>query len=231
MDLPSLRYITQAGGKLGTELYAEFVEICLKKRMKFYVMYGQTEASPRMSYLPWEFAMTKLGSIGIPIPGGRFWLEDENGNTINNTDKPGELVYEGDNVSLGYAESYKDFCHGDENKGVLRTGDIATKDLDGFYYIIGRKRRFLKIFGNRVNLDAIEQIIKELGYDCACKGTDDNLKIYLTNIAGIDEVRNHLTEIIKINKRALTFLYIDKIPRNDSGKVLYSLLEKNIIWN
>ena len=231
MDLPSLRYITQAGGKLSPELSAEFVDICTKKNMKFYVMYGQTEASPRMSYLPWEFGKTKLGSIGIPIPGGRFWLEDENGNIIQKNDKPGELVYEGDNVALGYADSYREFCQGDENKGVLRTGDIATRDCDGFYYIISRKRRFLKIYGNRVNLDTLEQIIKELGYDCACQGADDSLIIYLTSDVGIDDVRNHLIKTIKINIKALTILLIDKIPRNNSGKVLYSLLGKSNIEN
>ena len=107
-------------------------------------MYGQTEASPRMSYLPWKFARTKTKSIGIPITGGHFWLADENGKEIKKNDKPGELIYEGDNVALGYAKSYKELCHGDENKGVLQTGDLATRDLDGFYYIIGRKKRFLK---------------------------------------------------------------------------------------
>ena len=229
MDLPSLRYITQAGGKLDPELFVEFVDIFSEKQIKFYVMYGQTEASPRMSYLPWEFARTKTGSIGIPITGGHFWLADENGEEIKKNDKLGELIYEGDNVALGYAYSYKELCHGDENKGVLHTGDIATSDLDGFYYIIGRKRRFLNIYGNRVNLDSIVQIIKDLGYDCACKGTDDNLNIYLTNIADRQVISNYLSDKIKINKKALTFLCIDKIPRNDSGKVLYSSLGNDII--
>ena len=82
MNLPDVKYITQAGGKLDIELSAEFADICHDKGIKFFVMYGQTEASPRMSYLPWEYARTKVGSIGIAIPGGRFWLEDENGNEI-----------------------------------------------------------------------------------------------------------------------------------------------------
>ena len=101
MDLPSLRYITQAGGKLAPELSAEFVDICSKKNMKFYVMYGQTEASPRMAYLPWEDAFKKIGSIGKPISGGKFRIEDANRTSVVDHNLVGELVYEGKNVSLG----------------------------------------------------------------------------------------------------------------------------------
>ena len=152
--------ITQAGGKLSQELTAEFTDICAQKGIKFYVMYGQTEATARMSYLPWEYARQKLGSMGIAIPGGQFWLEDENGNVIGDIDTMGELIYKGDNVTLGYAENYIDLSKGDENKGILRTGDLAKRDADGFYYITGRKKRFLKMFGKRVNLNEVEELIK-----------------------------------------------------------------------
>ena len=116
MDLPSLKSLTQAGGKLSEELLVEFIDTCKRKGIKFYVMYGQTEASPRMSYLPWAYAQLKIGSIGIAIPGGHFCLEDEQGNLIEASDTSGELVYKGDNVTLGYAESYRDLGKGDENK-------------------------------------------------------------------------------------------------------------------
>ena len=224
MDLPHLKYVTQAGGRLGQQLTDEFNNICAQKGIKFYVMYGQTEASPRMSYLPWEFAHKKLGSIGIAIPGGQFWLEDENGNVIENSDMMGELIYKGDNVTFGYAESYLDLCKGDENKGILRTGDLAKRDVDGFYYMTGRKKRFLKMFGKRVNLNEIEEHIKIVGYDCACTGTDNNLKIYVTELDDKDWIKKYMVERAGINQSGFSVVFIDKIPRNDSGKVQYSAL-------
>jgi len=224
MDLPSLEYVTQAGGKLSLELSAEFANICAQKGIKFLVMYGQTEATARMSYLPWEYARTKAGSMGIAIPGGRFWLEDKNGKVIEKSDTVGELVYKGDNVTLGYAESCLDLCKGDENKGILRTGDLAKRDADGFYYITGRKKRFLKMFGSRVNLNEVEELIRAAGYDCACAGTDDNLKIYVTKLDDKDRIRSYIAERTGINHVGFTVVYVDKIPRNESGKVLYSVL-------
>jgi len=226
MDLPSLRYLTQAGGKLSPELSAEFADICVQKGIKFYVMYGQTEATARMSYLPWEHAQTKAGSMGIAIPGGRFWLEDENGNLIEESDKPGELVYQGDNVALGYAENCHDLSKGDEDNGVLHTGDVAKRDEEGFYYVVGRKKRFLKMFGNRVNLHEVEQLIRAAGYDCVCAGTDDNLMIYVTKPDDKNQIRSYVAERTGINQAGFSVLCIDKIPRNESGKVLYSRLER-----
>ena len=224
MSLPNLEYITQAGGKLSKELTAEFADICAQKGIRFYVMYGQTEATARMSYLPWEYAHTKVGSIGIAIPEGKFWLEDENKNVIKKNDTIGELVYQGDNVTMGYAESYFDLQNGDENNGILHTGDLAKMDSDGFYYITGRMKRFLKMYGNRVNLDEIEELIRTAGYDCVCSGTDDNLKIYITELDDKNEIVSYITKLTGINRAGLSFVYIDKIPRNESGKVRYSAL-------
>ena len=224
MNLPSLKYITQAGGKLGPELTAEFVDICADKGIRFYVMYGQTEAAPRMSYLPWEYASTKVGSIGIAIPNGSFWLVDENGNVIEESGTPGELVYMGENVSLGYAESCFDLCKDDENRGILHTDDVAERDADSFYYVVGRKKRFLKMFGNRVNLDDVEQLFKAVGYNCVCAGTDDNLRVYVTNPDDKNRMMNYITERTGINRAGFTIVYIDKIPRNELGKVQYSAL-------
>jgi len=225
MDLPSLQYITQAGGKLRPELCAEFNEVCDRKRMKFIVMYGQTEATARMSYLPWENARAKVGSIGIAIPRASFWLDDGTGRKIQENDREGELVYQGDNVSLGYAESWTDLAKGDENKGVLYTGDMAKRDADGFFYIVGRKKRFLKMFGLRVNLNEIEQILHSAGYDCACTGTDDNLRIYLTQPEAKTNLKAYLTKVTGLHTSAFKLLDIEKIPRNDAGKILYANLE------
>ena len=224
MNLPSLKYITQAGGKLSVELAAEFTDICRKKGIEFFVMYGQTEATARMSYLPWQYAKTKLGSIGFAIPGGKFWLEDENGNIIKKTDTTGELVYQGDNVTMGYAESCYDLHNDDENNGILHTGDLANMDPDGFYYIKGRNKRFLKMYGNRVNLDEIEELLRTAGYDCVCAGTDDNIKIYITEPDDKGQIVSYIARQTGINHAGFSLVHIDKIPRNSSGKVRYSAL-------
>nr|MCR5282143.1 AMP-binding protein [Lachnospiraceae bacterium] len=160
MDLPDLSYMTQAGGKLGAELHREFAEWARAQGKKFIVMYGQTEATARMAYLPAEYSVEKYGSMGRAIPGGKFTLIDVNGNEITTPDTVGELVYEGANVTLGYAEQAEDLAKGDERGGRLVTGDMAKFDEDGFFYIVGRKKRFLKVYGNRVNLDELDQLVK-----------------------------------------------------------------------
>ena len=231
MSLPSLRYMTQAGGKLSPELHEKFAKWAFENNKKFIVMYGQTEATARMSYLPYEKSLEKYGSMGIAIPGGRFSLIDVNGNEINDSDTVGELVYVGDNVTLGYATEGADLSKGDERFGKLITGDMAKFDKDGFYYIVGRKKRFLKIYGNRVNLDETERLIKakypEL--DCACSGVDDNMKIFITNISYKDDLISFIAEKTGLNRVAFSVEYIDEIPKNEAGKTLYKELEKVVV--
>lgn len=226
MDVPSIRCMTQAGGKLSKELSAEFSEVCAKKGIKFIVMYGQAEATARMSYLPWEFAKDKAGSIGIAIPGGKFSLIDNYQNVIEDSEVIGELVYSGKNVTLGYAQSWKDLSKGDENGGVLHTGDMAKRDSDGFYYIAGRKKRFLKLFGNRVNLDDVEGLLNSAGYECVCGGVDDHLKIYLTDENKAENARIFISQKTGLNLAGFSCISIIEIPRNESGKVLYGKLEE-----
>ncbi|MDE6852379.1 MAG: AMP-binding protein [Lachnospiraceae bacterium] len=224
MDLPSLKYITQAGGKLSKELAQEFYEICTAKGIRMIVMYGQTEATARMSYLPWESAGDKAGSMGIAIPNGRFELLDANGQIIKDSEIAGELVYYGDNVTLGYAEGFQDLSKGDENRGVLYTGDMAKRDADGFYYIVGRKKRFLKIFGNRINLDEVEEMLKKEGYSCVCAGYDDKMKIYTMQKEGWNEIIEYISQQTGLHSSAFAVVYIEEIPRNEAGKILYSAL-------
>jgi acyl-coenzyme A synthetase/AMP-(fatty) acid ligase len=222
MDLPSLKTLTQAGGKLNNELNKEFSEFCHQSGKRFFVMYGQTEATARMSYLPHQYSLTKLGSMGISIPGGEFSLIDETGVTIEGHEIVGELVYKGKNVSLGYAECGYDLIKGDENKGVLITGDLAKRDSDNFHYIVGRKKRFIKIFGNRVNLDETERLLKSIISDCACTGADDHMLIYITDNSRKDEIRNFISSKTGIHHSAFTVRHIDTIPKNHSGKTVYS---------
>ena len=200
MDLPDLRYITQAGGKLTEQRHMQYARWCAKKGIRFYVMYGQTEASPRMGWLPPEKAVEKCGSMGIAIPGGRIDLLDEDGRPIpepmngknpdgirpdksssNNMSPVGELVYTGANVALGYALCAADLAKGDEFHGCLRTGDMARRDADDYFYIVGRKKRFIKVGGKRVGLDELEKILRTAFPDLelACAGKDDDLHVYV----------------------------------------------------
>lgn len=227
MELPDLRYMTQAGGKLSPELHREFASWAEERGKKFIVMYGQTEATARMGYLPAAKSIEKYGSMGIPIPGGQFLLTDVHGDEITEPDVVGELIYQGDNVTLGYAEKREDLAKGDEWHGYLVTGDMAKRDRDGYYYIVGRKKRFLKIFGNRVNLDEIDRLIKENfeGIDCASTGVDDRMKTYITDSELKDEVRRYLSAKTHLSESAFEVIYIEEIPKNESGKVLYSELQ------
>lgn len=226
MDIPTLKTLTQAGGKLNPKLVNEFVEDSLSKQRRFIVMYGQTEATARMSYTPWSHAREKSESVGIAIPGGQFRLIDNSGNEINEAGIDGELIYEGPNVSLGYAENESDLTLGDLNQSVLHTGDVARRDEDGFYYITGRLKRFVKIWGNRCNLDAIEQLLKPIIPEVACVGVDDLITIFTIEEGHEATLKNTLTKKTGLNGRAFSVRVIPEIPKNESGKTLYSELQK-----
>ena len=226
MDLPSLKILTQAGGRLGRELHLEFATHCAEKGVKFIAMYGQAEATARMSYLPAQYAAEKAGSIGVAIPGGSFTLEDDDHYEIIEPEVAGELVYRGDNVTMGYAQCRKDLARPDENHGVLHTGDVAKRDSDGFYYIVGRKKRFLKIFGNRVNLDEVESLLKKEGVEGVCTGEDDKMKVFVTDADRLEQAQRFLEQHTGINRLGFHVAYLAKIPRNDAGKILYAELNK-----
>lgn len=228
MELPSLRYMTQAGGKLTPELHKKFAEYAEQKNVKFIVMYGQCEATARMGYLPAEKSLEKYGSMGIAIPGGKFKLIDVNGNDITEPHVTGELVYYGSNVTLGYAECGQDLIKGDERFGELCTGDMAQFDEDGYYYIVGRKKRFLKIYGNRVNLDEVDRMIKTKfdNIEVASAGIDDHMYIFVTEERYANDVVKFVVGKTGLNPAAFQSIVIDSIPKNDAGKTLYKELAK-----
>ena len=228
MDLPYLKTMTQAGGKLNKDIVRQYIEFAQEKGKRFFVMYGQTEATARMSYLPLEHALDKYASIGIAIPGGKFSLMDVNGNVIDAPDVDGELIYEGPNVSLGYAECRADLAKGDENHGVLHTGDVARRDADGYYYITGRMKRFVKVWGNRCNLDATEQLVKAITTSCACVGVDDKITIFVTQRGLEDNIIKLLVEKTGFNIRAFEVRVIDAIPVKSSGKIDYQAMQNMI---
>lgn len=230
MELPSLRTMTQAGGKLPPELHRKFAEYARSTGRRFFVMYGQAEATARMGYLPPAMSLEKCGSMGIAIPGGALSLVDPEGRPVTEPHTTGELIYRGPNVTLGYAERGEDLARGDDRHGVLETGDMAQFDEDGYFYIVGRKKRFLKIFGNRVNLDDVDRMVRAEfpGTDCAGTGRDDRLYLFLTGEVGADRVRRFLSEKTGLNPAAFTVLPVAEIPRNDAGKILYAKLERQV---
>lgn len=122
LPLPTLKTLTQAGGALEPELIIKFHNVMQKRGGLFYVMYGQTEATARIAYLPPALLPEKAGAIGRAIPGGKLRLVEE------------ELVYEGPNVMMGYAENRDDLMKGDELNGVLYTGDLGRVDADGLFF-------------------------------------------------------------------------------------------------
>ncbi|AIY05452.1 AMP-dependent synthetase [Planococcus sp. PAMC 21323] len=223
-DLPSLKTLTQAGGKLNSTLSSKFAEVCNQKGIRFFTMYGQTEATARMSYLPAEKNLDKAGSIGIAIPGGELMLQNDNGNCITIPNVIGELIYKGANVSLGYAESLGDLSKKDENNGTLHTGDLAYFDQEGYFFVTGRIKRIIKIAGSRISLDEVEGLLNEYGHECVCAGADDQLHIYT-----LKEDRIQIKKIIKenLNLKGFKVMRIEKIPRNHFGKILYSELPES----
>lgn len=228
MDLPRLRYLTQAGGRLPPELHREFAAWAAETGRRFYVMYGQTEAGPRMGYLPPERAVEKCGAMGIPIPGGRFWLEDGDGRALDSPEASGELVYQGENVAMGYARTAQDLGRGDEWGGVLRTGDLARRDADGIYYIVGRKKRFVKLYGSRVSLDGAERLLcgRFPGAQFACVGRDGLLSVYVSPPAGeaAEGAADYLAAQTRLPRGAFRVCPVEDIPRTEAGKTCYARL-------
>lgn len=228
MELPELRTMIQAGGKLNANIVKEYVEAAKANGKEFIVMYGQTEAAPRMSYLPFEKALDKYASIGIAIPGGKLSVRDVNDQEIKESDTDGELIYEGPNVCMGYAECIEDLAKGDENHGVLHTGDVARFDSEGYFYITGRMKRFVKIWGNRCNLDATEQLVKSITTSCACVGIDDKITVFITEDGLEEKIKTYLCNKTGLNLRAFEVRVIDAIPTLPSGKLDYQKMQEMI---
>ena len=228
IQLPTLRTMTQAGGKLSEEFIRHFNTYALNKNINFFVMYGQTEATARISYVPFKKLSEKIGSIGIPIPGGEMKIIKD-GMEITKPKEIGEIVYNGDNVMLGYAEMREDLSKGDELNGILYTGDLGYKDEDGFFYVTGRMKRFIKIFGLRINLDEVQKMIENhFGISAACTGKDDLLKVLICSAKNQtkSDVKNEILKMYKLNFKTVIVKTANEIPINSSGKFDYTKINE-----
>ena len=231
LSFPRLRYVTQAGGPMAVET-ARWVRRAFHPA-KLFVMYGQTEATARLSYLPPERAAEKEGSIGIAIPGVELAVVDEQGREVPRG-VTGEVVARGDNVTPGYLDD-PDETAAILHDGWLWTGDLAYRDPDGFFFLVGRSKEILKIGGHRVSPTAIEQVIARHPdvAEVAVIGTRDDLLgevpvAFLVPRAdrrpGENELRLHCRARLPAYEVPVRFVLLDELPRGNSGKVLRAVL-------
>ncbi|GAA5071254.1 acyl-CoA synthetase (AMP-forming)/AMP-acid ligase II [Thermocatellispora tengchongensis] len=213
-DHPKLRMITQAGGRLSEQRIADFARRMAVTGGHLVKMYGMTEA-PRMSVLAPERLADKIGSVGTAIPGGALSIDD------------GEVVYEGPNVMMGYAECGADLARGDDLCGVIRTGDLGHLDDDGFLYLDGRIRRIGKVFGVRVNLDDVERMLAGRGLPVAVVGGDDRLVVWAEGLdrAGCAETARELAAGLRTHPSGIDVRGIGALPLLPTGKIDYRTLE------
>ncbi|MFF4191498.1 AMP-binding protein [Nonomuraea sp. NPDC001831] len=207
---PTIRTLTQAGGRLSPELVSLFAA----QADRFFVMYGQTEATARIAVLPPDRLADKPGSAGQAVPGGRLTIDG------------GEVVYHGPNVMMGYAETAADLARPDDLGGVLRTGDLGRLDDEGFLYVTGRLRRIAKIFGVRVNLDDVEQLLRDTVPVAATSG-DDRVTVWAEGLdaAGCRNLARRLGAELRLHWSGFDVRAVERLPLLPTGKIDYRALE------
>lgn len=217
--LPTLTYFTQAGGKLQEQLVKKAAVYAQENNSAFFVMYGQTEATARMAYLPPEQALQKPDSIGIAIPGGQFAVD-----AVTH-----ELLYSGPNVFGGYAETAEDL-QTYEQVQPLKTGDTARMDREGYVYITGRLKRFVKLFGSRISLDEVETLLKNnCGlHQVACTGVQDKfLLISFVEPADKTAIHTYLFSQSGIHPTAIKWNPLAALPLTANGKINYPEISRD----
>lgn len=223
---PSLRYFTQAGGRLPLHRVAKFSEIAKRHGWRFYVMYGQTEATARMAYLPPDQLASHIGSIGIVIPGGTFSLVGTEGQDVP-IGEQGQLVYEGPNVMMGYAASIEDLTL-PAMPARLETGDLATVNEAGFYTITGRLSRFIKIFGNRIGLDDVEKLLATSGYDAIASGVEEHLLVVTRDPTNKEAIELEIESKLMLPLSHFAVNVVEEYPLLPTGKIDYASLQQSI---
>jgi acyl-CoA synthetase (AMP-forming)/AMP-acid ligase II len=218
-DLPDLRYVTQAGGRLPPERVRSFAALGRNNGWRLFVMYGATEATARMAYLPPELAESQPASIGRPIAGGSFSLEPLDGWSEPDV---GELVYQGPNVMMGYAHSPADLALG-KTVDTLRTGDVARRTPDGLYEVIGRSSRFVKLYGLRIDLQRVEAALREEGVTAFC--IDDEEHLVVAAVSGESAAAQRITVSASgLPATAVRVIAMAELPLLPTGKPDYQAI-------
>ena len=210
-QLPTLRRLTQAGGRMPPDRVRRLAESGRAHGVDLVVMYGQTEATARIAYLPPALAATHPHAVGIAVPGGRLRLEPADAEV-------GELVYAGPNVMLGYAEGPADLALG-KLVEELRTGDLARITPEGLVELVGRTSRFVKVCGLRLDLDRMEQVLSDAGIDALCAA--DGETVVVAVVGGPTEVRTArglLTAATGVLSASFDVHPVTVLPRLASGK-------------
>ena len=218
-----IRTMTQSGARLGEDLTMRLVEMMGRRGGRFFVMYGQTEATSRMACLDPADLPGRLGSVGTAVPGGTVTIGAAPGHARA---VPGEgaVCYRGPGVMLGYAAGRADLCRGGE-VDVLDTGDLGYL-RDGFLYLTGRVKRIVKLLGVRTSLDDLERVVERPGHPAAviC-GADDVVHLVGAGDAAVHEQqRRQLVESLGVPGRYVVFRHVDRLPRTPGGKVDYQAL-------
>ena len=241
LPLTTIKYFACAGGKIAVTDCQLLTQFCEQHKQDLYLMYGQTEATARMAFLPPSKASTKPTFIGQAIPNGELFLLDKHNNKIIQANQAGELCYQGANVFIGYANSSEELAKADSPKW-LTTGDIAEFDHEGDFKIIGRVKRIIKVVGKRINLDEVEQHLT-LFYQqtIVVTGIDDKLTIHLATDSNIQAQNSNnallseesklgeevLTQALKftcLHSRYITINYLSAFPLLSNGKIDYKAL-------
>ncbi len=225
---PSLRTLTQAGGRLRTDLVRDFHERMASVGGRLFVMYGQTEAAPRLTTLPAGRLAEKLGSVGPAVPGGRLTVRLEDGTETTAPGVVGEVLYRGPNVMMGYAETAADLARGDERGGLLETGDLGHLDEEGYLFIDGRLKRFGKVFGVRLNLDDVERLAAATGPGAVAAVAGDDKVVVFVEGATVEQLAtrvNELADRLKLHWSGFTMRGVPALPLLSNGKVDYRALE------
>lgn len=220
----SVNSFTQAGGHLDVKLRTRVQAEAAARGGRFFVMYGQTEASPRMTTLDHADFPAHPGSVGRALHEGNVVAEDEMGGVLP-AGETGELIYRGPNVMMGYAEVPADLARGDDMGGRLATGDLGHVDADGFVFITGRNARFAKVAGLRLALDEMERRLKQ-EHDVALLPGANSVSVFTVGSASaaLDEELSAMAREYKIPRGSFKVSQIDAIPLKPSGKVDYAAL-------
>ncbi|MFW5470317.1 AMP-binding protein [Knoellia sp. CPCC 206435] len=218
MALPRLRLLTQAGGRMDPASVRRWASLGEERGFDLLVMYGQTEATARMATLPTHLAAEHPTSIGVAVRGGHFSLEPVEGAPAG----VGELVYEGGNVMMGYASSPADLARGRDVTS-LHTGDLARFTADGLVEIVGRRSRFAKVCGLRIDLDRIEADLVDAGHPVLVMDGGDRLLVAVTGTGTGDvdpaAVRREVSERYAVPRAAVVVTDVGEVPRTASGKL------------
>ncbi|MBF4766682.1 AMP-binding protein [Nocardioides agariphilus] len=221
-DLPHLRYLTQAGGRMAPDRVREWAQLGRERGFDLFVMYGQTEATARMAYLPPDLALERPEAVGIAIPGGSFRLAGVNGTPVH----VGELVYTGPNVMMGYAETPADLARGAE-LAELRTGDLARQADDGLWEVVGRLGRHAKLFGLRLDLDRVEQVLADRGRPVRVLVHDERLWVFTEQARSVERTLRAVVDLTGLPVSAIRVVRLGSLPRTTSGKPDYGALTRH----